>query len=84
MKFLITGITGFVAPHLARELIDKGHEVVGMSRRRVNNDDSLIPDEVDLVSGDMRDRFEIDDVFSDCKFDGVFHLAAKNSSPNII
>ena len=27
MKFFITGITGFAAPHLAKILLEDGHEV---------------------------------------------------------
>jgi len=32
MRFLITGITGFVGPHLANLLLDESHEVYGLIR----------------------------------------------------
>ena len=32
MKYLITGITGFVGPHLANLLIKQGHKVYGLIR----------------------------------------------------
>lgn len=35
MKYLITGITGFLGPHLANKLIKEGHTVYGLVR--INN-----------------------------------------------
>ena len=32
MRYLITGISGFLGPHLAQKLIDNGHEVFGLIR----------------------------------------------------
>ena len=32
MRYLITGISGFLGPHLAQKLIDNGHEVIGLIR----------------------------------------------------
>ena len=32
MKCLITGITGFLGPHLARKLLSENHEVYGLLR----------------------------------------------------
>ena len=32
MKFLITGITGFLGPHIAKQLISEGHDVYGILR----------------------------------------------------
>ena len=32
MNCLITGITGFLGPHLARQLIGEGHKVFGLLR----------------------------------------------------
>ena len=33
MRILVTGATGFVGAHLARRLVDDGHDVVAMTRR---------------------------------------------------
>ena len=30
MKFLITGVAGFIGMHLSKRLLDIGHEVVGI------------------------------------------------------
>ncbi len=35
-RVLITGITGFVGPYLARQLLDAGNEVTGLVRRRAD------------------------------------------------
>ena len=35
MKYLITGITGFLGPFIAKKLIEEGHEVYGLIR--INN-----------------------------------------------
>ena len=32
MIYLITGITGFLGPHLAKQLIENGHTVYGLLR----------------------------------------------------
>jgi GDP-4-dehydro-6-deoxy-D-mannose reductase len=80
MNFLITGIKGFNGPHLARELIAKGHSVTGMSHQRVDGDDGIFG-QIDLVSGDLRDQLEIDDIFRSKKYDGVFHLGSRTHPP---
>jgi GDP-4-dehydro-6-deoxy-D-mannose reductase len=76
MKFLVTGINGFVGPHLAKEIQKQGHTVIGMSHHGVGGDGSY-----DVLSGDIRDQMEIDDIFQGFEFDGVFHLAARTHPP---
>ena len=47
MKYLITGITGFLGPHLANKLIKEGHEVYGLVRinnGRENDIRDIVPD----------------------------------------
>ena len=55
MKYLITGITGFLGPHLANILIKNGHEVFGLVRINMGRENDIR----DIVS---------DDVFSKIKF----------------
>lgn len=76
MRFLITGINGFVGPHLAKEIQKQGHVAVGMSHVGVGGDGSY-----DVLSGDMRDQMEVDDIFAGYQFDGVFHLASRTHPP---
>jgi GDP-4-dehydro-6-deoxy-D-mannose reductase len=80
MNFLITGINGFNGPHLARYLVNLGHRVVGMSHHRVDSDDDVFG-QIDLVSGDLTCQLEIDDIFIEHDFDGVFHLGSRTHPP---
>jgi GDP-4-dehydro-6-deoxy-D-mannose reductase len=78
MKFLITGINGFVGPYLARLLVALGHEVSGLCRRVPK---SMIFG-VQYITGDIQHI----DPMSKAKmrglnFDGVFHLAGLTHPP---
>ena len=47
MKYLITGITGFVGPHLANYLIEQGHKVSGLVRSSNGREEDIrevVPD----------------------------------------
>jgi GDP-4-dehydro-6-deoxy-D-mannose reductase len=87
MRFLITGITGFAAPHLANVIRNDGHEVYGMYRglniqihKKV--EDTINPDKIVFVYGDLTNQESIDMIFKDFKFDGVFHLGAFAHPPS--
>jgi GDP-D-mannose dehydratase len=60
-KVLITGISGFVGPYLARQLIDSGNEVAGLVLRRADGHkpksllEMGIISEVQLITGDIAD-----------------------------
>ena len=41
MKYLITGITGFLGPHLANKLIEEGHEVFGLVRINMGRENDI-------------------------------------------
>ncbi|WP_306060467.1 complex I NDUFA9 subunit family protein [Natronococcus wangiae] len=71
MRVLVTGGTGFVGRHLCEVLDERGHEVTAMSR---DPDDSVVPDDVNTVEGDVTDRNSINDVIKDQ--DAVVHLVA--------
>ena len=88
MKYLITGITGFVGPHLANFLIGSGHEISGLVRasngreqdiREVVSDENM--DKINFVYGDLTNYGAIQRVFKENKFDGVFHLGAQSHPP---
>lgn len=85
MKFLITGITGFVGPHLAKLLLLEGHEVHGLVRgshgREIEIIDVLTVYEFSKIIfhyGDLKDIQSIQAIFSANYFDGIFHLAAQS------
>lgn len=88
MKYLITGITGFVGPHLANLLIGEGHEVCGLVREsngREQDIRDIVPDRIfeqlTFVYGDFKNLRSIDRIFKDRQFDGVFHLGAQSHPP---
>jgi GDP-4-dehydro-6-deoxy-D-mannose reductase len=88
MRFLITGITGFLGPHLANKLIDEGHEVYGLVRinmGRENDIRDVVSDEtfqkIKFVYSDLSNYRMLQTIFKDVQFDGVFHLAAQTHPP---
>jgi len=88
MKYLITGIMGFVGPHLANLLIEEGHSVYGLIRESNGTEEDIrdiVPDEnyskITFLYGDITDFNTIERVFKTEKFDGVFHLAAQSHPP---
>jgi GDP-4-dehydro-6-deoxy-D-mannose reductase len=79
MRFLITGVAGFVGHHLAESLFAAGHEVFGCDRSLP----SAVPAArtldlpVDhLLECDIRERGQIGAVVRAVCPDGLFHLAA--------
>ena len=85
MKYLITGISGHIAPHLAKILLDEGHEVHGTLRgssgREYDLLDILTNEEVENIKYhyiDLRDYNSVHKVVDENKFDGVFHLASQS------
>jgi len=88
MKFLITGITGFVGPHLAKLLLEEGHTVVALIRgsngRQMDLLDILTAEEIDKIEWEFGDLCDLDSlitIFTKHQFDGVFHLGAQSHPP---
>ena len=88
MKYLITGITGFLGPHLAKKLVEEGHDVYGLVRinmGRENDIRDIIPDEIfsklKFVFSDLTHFRTLDNIFKETQFDGVFHLGAQTHPP---
>ncbi len=84
---LITGITGFVGSHLAKELIAKGANVFGLARRRADGSrprnlvGNGVYDQVRLIQGDVTDSASVGLCLSQSKPDVIFHLAAQSFVP---
>jgi len=88
MKFLITGITGFVGPHLANLLLQKGHQVIGLIRSSNGREKDLLDilsvqsiEEIHWIYGDLKNYASLREVFTNHQFDGIFHLAAQSHVP---
>ena len=87
MKYLITGITGFAGPHLAKLLLKEGHEVHGIVRtangREMDLIDIMSIKEIESIKFhyiDLKDYAGVQKVLYE-NFDGVFHLAAQSHPP---
>jgi GDP-4-dehydro-6-deoxy-D-mannose reductase len=77
MKAFVTGLTGFVGPHLARMLIGKGCDVVGLAFRNENaNPSQSLPEGVSVFNGDIRDYACLRQILDDARPEQVYHLAA--------
>tara|TARA_R100000030_G_scaffold98893_1_gene89351 strand:- start:242 stop:1249 length:1008 start_codon:yes stop_codon:yes gene_type:complete len=88
MKFLVTGTTGFAGPHMINRILKDGHEVVAMARNLEKTKEIVDilgeknMNRVQFVYGDLVDLNSITDIFSNHKFDGVFHLGAFAHPPS--
>jgi dihydroflavonol-4-reductase len=67
---LVTGASGFLGWHVARELVERGYSVRALVRpgSRVDGID------VEVVPGDLRDRASLDRAAANCSL--VYHVAA--------
>lgn len=86
MKILITGVAGFIGMHLARCLLDQGHEVVGIDNLNDYYAVSLKQDRLKqltpsakfrFIEMDMADRPAMEALFAQEKFTRVVNLAAQ-------
>ncbi len=88
MKYLITGVMGFVGPHLSNLLLDAGHEVVGLVRESNGTEEDIRDimgdanfSKMKFVYGDFEDFERMCELFKNEKFEGVFHLGAQSHPP---
>ena len=77
MRVAITGGTGFVGRHLARDLVAKGHEVVLIARGKDLRDESIYKlGGASFFSSDLSNPQELRRAFSGCE--AVAHCAGIN------
>jgi len=86
MKILITGTAGFIGFSLAKVLLEKGEEVIGVDNFNSYYDVKLKEDRNKILEGydnfklyrlDISHLEELKQVFEENKFDKVCHLAAQ-------
>ena len=79
-RILITGINGFIGGNLAKSLIDKGANVIGLLRNH-RKDTFLyfegISDKITLINGDITDFTLLKRIISEEQINVVYHLAAQ-------
>lgn len=72
-RYLVTGGGGFLGKVLTKMLVREGHKVRALELPSVNTSE-LVPLGVDVHSGDLRNREDVDNA---CRgMDAVFHVAA--------
>ena len=69
MRVLITGITGFVGRHLARDLLAAGHEVFGAST------ETAALEGVSMLEADVTDPAAVHRMIADSDPEAILHLA---------
>ncbi|MBM5806043.1 MAG: SDR family NAD(P)-dependent oxidoreductase, partial [Candidatus Verstraetearchaeota archaeon] len=81
MKYLVTGGAGFIGCNIVRRLVKEGHKAVVLDDMSLGKEGNLadLPTEVEVVKGDVRDMRVVKDLTKNV--DGVFHEAARSSSP---
>jgi len=84
MKIFMTGITGFVGSHLAKTLVERGHEVSGLNHPS-NILGAISPEllqglkKVKIYYGDVNDLLTIESILKEVQPDVIVHLAAHTS-----
>jgi len=86
MKILVTGSAGFVGANVAKALLERGDEVVGIdnfndyydvSLKEYRNKELEGYDNYKLYRLDIENKEELEKIFKDEKIDRVCHLAAQ-------
>ena len=87
MKFLITGVSGFIGMHVCKRLLDSGYEVIGIDNINSYYDVSLKKDRLKQIHSknnqfkfykiDILEYKKLEKVFEENNFDYVIHLAAQ-------
>ena len=77
MTILVTGSAGMIGGYVVKELIEKGHKVVGVDRVMPRAELRAKSEELrkDVVL-DLSDKEAINKLFEDKKIDRCIHLAA--------
>ncbi|ACH64961.1 UDP-glucuronate 5'-epimerase [Aliivibrio fischeri MJ11] len=85
MKYLVTGVAGFIGSATANKLNIAGHEVIGIDNLNGYYDVNLKQARLErikhdlfrFISVDIADRKAMESLFEEEKFDRVIHLAAQ-------
>ena len=86
MKYLVTGVAGFIGMHCAKRLLERGDSIVGIDNLNEYYDPNLKLGRLSVLSKfpkftfiklDIGHRVGVDQLFSKELFDGVIHLAAQ-------
>lgn len=81
-KVLVTGGAGYIGSHVARQLGERGQELVVLDNLSTGFDHAVLYG--DLVQGDVGDRTLLDRIFSEHDIDTVMHFAARTIVPESV
>jgi len=87
MKIFITGVAGFLGSHLAKRMIDLGHEASG-NDNLIGGEKSNLPEKIKFFEADCNDLEKMSDIIKGNEI--IYHCAATAHeglsvfSPNII
>lgn len=84
MRYLVTGVAGFIGSHLLENLLKQGHEVVGLDNFATGHRHNIEPflNDFEFIEGDIRD---LEACKRACKgVDHVMHQAALGSVPRSV
>ncbi len=85
MRVLVTGAAGYLGSHTCVELLDAGHDVVGVDN--FANSHPVALDRIAEIAGrpitfveaDVTERAALDAVFTEHPVDAVLHFAGRKS-----
>ena len=81
MNILVTGGAGYIGSHTVIELVNVGHDVVivdnlvNSSRKSLDRVEKIINKKIKFYEVDIRDRDNLEKVFTENKFDCCIHFA---------
>lgn len=76
LRILVTGTSGFIAPHLANALALAGYKVFGLQRYVTGRTNYLTCGQVNTEYANLCDYVQVRQLIKNIKPDVVFHLAA--------
>lgn len=78
MKIVVIGGAGYIGSHVARELLDRGHQVTVFDNLSTGTRENLFTDE-EFIHGDILTTDSLRQAFSQ-GFEALFHLAASKAA----
>jgi UDP-glucose 4-epimerase len=72
---LVTGGAGFIGAHVTNHLIDLGHQVIVLDDLSGGFEENVNP-KATFIKGSILDHELLDKIFTQYKFDYIYHLAA--------
>jgi UDP-glucose 4-epimerase len=77
-RVLVTGGAGFIGSHLVEHLLARGDAVTVLDNLSTGTRE-YVPEDAEVIEGDVADREAVDSAFRTRGFDAVFHVAGQAS-----